>query len=277
MYPKIVRKTVNGIVKQIDKAANYQWYHYPFGKKPLADKTTYLQIAKKAKEKRYEQVDIYEQSTSYAIDKSWLDKLALHTQVVKKKSVICYQHGRLLYSTLRKYIEESKVACVNIIETGTARGFSAMCMSKALSDARTGGKIVTFDVLPHNVKMFWNCIDDLEGEKTREELLYNYSAFLDNYVIFHQGDTQIELPKVQLSRVHFAFLDGTHHYNDVLIEFDAIKYKQKRGDIIFFDDYTPSIFPGVVKAVDEICDKYAYTKQVIQIDSNRGYVIAKKV
>ena len=38
---------------------------------------------KKQKEKFLE-IDILENSTGFKVDKSWLDKLALHTQVVKK-------------------------------------------------------------------------------------------------------------------------------------------------------------------------------------------------
>ena len=49
---------------------------------------------------------------------------------------------------------------INIIETGTVRGFSALCMAKALSDAKFEGSIFTIDVLPHDKKMFWNCAAD---------------------------------------------------------------------------------------------------------------------
>ena len=41
---------------------------------------------------------------------------------------------------------------INIIETGTTE-FSALCMAKALSDAKFEGSIFTIDVLPHD-KMF---------------------------------------------------------------------------------------------------------------------------
>jgi hypothetical protein len=60
-------------------------------------------------------------------------------------------------------------------------------------------------------------------------------------------------------------------------EFFYLKDKQKKGDIIFFDDYTPDLFPGVVKAVDEICEKYNYSKRIITISQQRRYVIAVKL
>ena len=45
----------------------------------------------------------------------------------------------------------------------------------------------------------------------------------------------------------------------------------------FFDDYTPKLFPGFVKAIDEICQKYNYSKEVITIGEQRAYVIAEKL
>ena len=58
---------------------------------------------------------------------------------------------------------------INIVETGTARGFSAICMSKALNDSKNiKGEIHTIDLLPVNKAMYWNIIDDNEKKKTRE-------------------------------------------------------------------------------------------------------------
>lgn len=83
-----------------------------------------------------------------------MDDLALLTQVVIKQSVICYQHGRLLYSTLSQYFAQHPNLSFNILETGAARGFSSLCIAKALHDEQQSGKIITFDVLPHHIKMY---------------------------------------------------------------------------------------------------------------------------
>ena len=42
-----------------------------------------------------------------------------------------------------------------IVETGTARGFSSICMSKALIDQKKSGKIISLDCISHNEKIFW--------------------------------------------------------------------------------------------------------------------------
>jgi len=260
----------------MDRLANYKWYNFPLGNKPRGDIETYKKLAQEVKNKNYPTINNYEQKNGFAINTDWLNKLALHTQIIIKTSEPCYQHGRLLYTTIRKYIQAHQLPQLNILETGTARGFSSLCMAKALQDADTEGKIITFDVLPHNTKMYWNCIDDLDGPKTRAKLLSDYTALINRYIVFHQGNSRIEVPKVYLGRVHFAFLDGAHTYRDVWHEFNYVKDHQKNGDIIFFDDYTQSLFSGVVKAVDEICEKHNYTKKVIAVNLNRGYVIAEK-
>jgi hypothetical protein len=258
-----------------DRMFNKQFYNYPFGSKPHADKEKYIEIWSNAKSKTYTEIDSVEKQYNYAVDSEWLHNLALQTQVVIKGSDICYQHGRLLYAVLCSYISKNLKLDLTVVETGTARGFSSICMAKAIADMKGHGKIVTFDVIPNDTIMYWGCIADHEGPKTRQELLSNYNNLL-NRIIFMQGDTKLQIKKFSSNRVNFAFLDGGHAYEDVMNDFESVHGRQEAGDIIIFDDYTPSMFPGIVSAVDEICSKYNYTKQVVMAHQSRGYVIAVK-
>ena len=61
-----------------------------------------------------------------------------------------------------------------------------------------------------------------------------------------------------------------------MFEFSKIKDAQHTGDIIVYDDYTPSLFPGLVEAIDEICRKYSYSRINLVANDSRGYVIATK-
>lgn len=274
---QFISKIGRSLLVLMDRLSYRFYYKYPFGFTPQGSADMYKNLWFEQKDTKYDSIDEYEKESGYSIDKEWFHNLALITQVVIKKRAPCYQHGRLLYLTLCSIIAQNEYSNVNILETGTARGFSALCMAKALADSAQSGKIITFDVLPHDIKMYWNCIADVSGPKTRFELLKNYKALIENYIIFHQGDTKIELKKIHISRVHFAFLDGEHTYKTVFSEFSFIKDKQFLGDAIFFDDYTPKLFPGVVKAIDEICEVYNYRKNIIRIDNQRGYVIAYKM
>jgi len=249
----------------------------PLTAQPKASREIYQNLARATAGQAYPEIDLFEEITGYAIASEWLHDLALHTQVVIKKSPLCYAHGRVLYSALSRYLD-SIVASepINIVETGTARGFSSLCMARALDDMGRAGKVVTFDILPHRSPIYWNCIDDLERKKSREELLAPWSEMVRKYLVFVQGDTHFMLPSVSIDRVNFAFLDGAHTYPDVLFEFAQIAGSQYTGDVVVFDDYTPSQYPGIVAAVDEICNKYGYSPEKLSAHSGRGYVVAIK-
>jgi hypothetical protein len=263
----------------LDILAYKKWNNQPFSNKPISNKEKYYELWNKASSKNNPEVNQYEKSTGYKIENDWINNLALRTQIVIKKSELNYAHGKILYSSLRKYIakEQANLENVVILETGTARGFSSLCMAKALNDSNISGSILTFDVLPHTKKIYWNCITDhLEGPITRQKLLKPWEYLVNKYIIFHQGYSSIELKKIGFQRVNFAFLDGAHTYEDVFFEFNIIRKYQENGDIIVFDDYNEKLFPGIVKAVNEISDKYGYDKKIIKSFDDRSYVIAKK-
>ena len=125
---------LNKCLISADRVFNKQFYNYPFGSKPHADKNKYIEIWNNAKSKKYAEIDSIEKQYKYAIDSVWLHDLALQTQVVIKGSEICYEHGRLLYAVLCDYISKNLKSNLTIVETGTARGFSSICMAKAMED-----------------------------------------------------------------------------------------------------------------------------------------------
>ncbi len=273
MIRNILRKLVTPLLSD---GVN-PFHDYPFGREPRANREAYLTIWERAKREPYPVIDEYEKKLRFHIEDEWFHALALHTQVVIKESEICYQHGRLLYTTLSDYVHQNGFSHVNILETGTARGFSSLCMAKALKDRNVEGKIATIDPLPHYVSMYWNCIDDLDGVKTRRELISNYSDLTSGYIVFLEGTSKDLLERLELSRIHFAFLDGSHKYEDVAYEYSYILPRQKKGDIIFFDDHQPELFPGIVKAVQELEATNNYGITTIEANSQRGYAIAEKL
>lgn len=257
---------------------NQKWNERPFGDSILASRNDYLAIFDEARQLEFSGVDEVEAELGFAIDRKWLDELALHTQVCVKRykgSRVMYPHGRLLYSILRRYIADNNPEFVQVVETGTAKGFSALCMAKALADSGAEGNVTTIDLLPHARRIIWNAIDDHEGKKTRAELLRPWSE-LTRRITFLQGNTLSMLPNLGLERVNFAFLDARHVAVTVMAEFQAIYPKQHPGDMIFFDDVTPSMFPGVVKAVDRIESKYGYDLQRLIVTDRRGYAWGPK-
>ncbi len=247
-----------------------------FSNKPVATRKYYENIFIEAKSKIFKNLDSFENKKNFKIDKSWLDNLAFHTQIVKKKSTINYQHGRLLYSTLRRYIVEEKIKKINILEIGTARGFSAVCMSKAINDSNIIGKISTIDIIPHTKKIYWNCIDDINGKKTREELLNPWKKELKN-ISFFTGPSSLILKKIKIDKVDFAFIDGMHDYYNVKNELIFLKKRQTIGNIIVIDDYDQNKFEGVVKALTDQNLNKNYKIEILSSDPQRTYAIATRI
>ena len=104
MASKIIIPTIS----KLESLCNSHWYDWPFGYEPLASEVEYLRLAKEARKQTYPEIDKYELNNGFCIDLDWFHELALHTQVVIKESAICYAHGRVLYTTLSKYLYERK-------------------------------------------------------------------------------------------------------------------------------------------------------------------------
>jgi predicted O-methyltransferase YrrM len=247
----------------------------PLAGPPKATRADFLALFDEVRAERHPVSEAIESEFAASIDRDWIDELALHTQIVIKSSMLNYQHGRVIYAVLRDRLLRLGDPDVNvcILETGTARGFSAVCMAKALSDAKQAGSIITLDILPHEKPMYWNCIDDLDGPKSRRALLSPWNGLLDR-IAFVQDETRAFLPRVGLGRINFAFLDASHTYEDVMFEFHTIAARQEDGDVIVFDDVTASHFPGVVEAVEEIGHSHPYDVRQIVVSNQRGYAIA---
>ncbi len=165
---------------------------------------------------------------------------------------------------------------MTILETGTARGFSAVCMAKALRDAKRAGTILTVDVLHAERPILWNSIADTEGPKTRLQLLEPWSDLVEDHVVFLRGDVAIALEQIGVPRIHFAFLDAEHTFDAVQHELAFVAAHQQAGDVIVCDDYTPSEFPEIVRAVDELAATGAYALEPFASSDDRGYAYLER-
>lgn len=240
----------------------------------------YLNLFKNAIENEHPEIDQWVKSIGPDISEEYLRELALTTQVVIKKSPPNWQHGRILYTKLSSYIRQlpqpqTESDTLVVLETGTARGFSAICLSKALGDSGKSGIVISIDKLPHDYKMYWNSVSDSSGKKTRNELLESWSEERER-VHFLTGKSRKVLKILHPSRIHFAFLDGEHTNSAVLGEFRYVSSRQHSGDVIVLDDVTPGMFDGVTQAVDQVKTEGGYKFEFIG-SSSRGYAVATKL
>lgn len=211
------------------------------------------------------------------IDKKFILDLAYTTQVMYKKSEINIDHGRILYAIVSDYISLNSIENLTIVEIGTAKGFSAICMAKALFDNKYPGKIYTFDIIDHSQKVYWNNIYDLNGKTSRRELLTKWEELVSKYIIFISGCSHLNLKRIFFNRIHFAFIDGSHYGHDIEYEFNIISKFQKVGDIIFFDDYNNHNYQSLTLKIDQLCLNLNYSKKIITGKNNRDYLLATKI
>ena len=93
------------------------------------------------------------------------------------------------------------------------------------------------------------CKENLNSLESVSKLLRKYR----NNINLIQGDTNVVLKKIDLSKLDYVFLDGGHSYdtvkNDLEILFNSLKGKKK---IILCDDYgEKSHISEVKKAIDD--------------------------
>ena len=216
----------------------------------------------------------------YLYSKDEIDYIALHLQISIKPSKPNYIHGYVLTSALFKYVKDHSNLDICILETGTARGFSSIIMATVLDEFRVNGCIYTLDNVNTFDKCYLSC--KLNRKISLNECIQPWNDVSNKYINFINGNSRERMKhlKSKFERIHFAFLDGSHDYDDVKYELDYVNNKQLSGDVIVCDDYTPTQFPGICQAIDEFLVKKQYESKIYYSDDgekNRGYVYMKKI
>lgn len=217
-----------------------------------------------------------ETATGYRLDLEWMHELGAETQVIRRPpgDENNYAYGVLLYGALRKRISKlPHDEAVRVLETGTARGFSAVCMARGLQDDGRDGTIITIDLLHAERPILWGSRSDLGGPATRLDLLAPWSDLVNRYVVFLRGRSEIVLEQMGVSRFHFAFFDGAHDYEHLSQELAFIARHQQTGDMVICDDYSPEAFPGVSQAVDEFLAGGNYEGRLFASRPGRGHML----
>lgn len=254
----------------------YREGHFPLAKKPRLSFEAYSSLFEKYKDGVYPEVDDWERQMGFSLNRNWLDKLAFATQVTVKSSELNWQHGRVIYSALRRYLEDfGKKQPVLILETGSARGFSSICLGKAIVDSGSAGTVVSIDLLPPNLEMLWNVASDHSGKQSRMRLLRDWHEELERVVFICQPAGR-EVGRLGIQRVNFAFLDAEHTFDALAQEFRYVSSRQVTGDVIVVDDYSRGVFEGVVRLVDSPEVQQKYDIQIITSNAPRSYAVCTR-
>lgn len=205
-----------------------------------------------------------------AVSMDFFNRLALSTQVTKKASPLNWQHGPTIYRHCLDLLSRlGSKETVFVLDIGSAAGYSAICLAKALEDAERAGVVISLDALAPNQPRFWNRIGDELGPRKRSEVLQEWRSLLER-VLFLQILSPVELPSLGLERIHFAFVDGDHSSETVAKELRFIRERQLAGDQIVLDDISIDSFPELTVLLESQEVRAAYDVKVFG-SASRGY------
>jgi hypothetical protein len=229
-------------------------------------------------------IDAFEQRMGYALDRERLETAARVLACPVKANPPSWQHGRVLYAIARHYLQSFWLDAtgvaddsrrlmkgdgepVSVLDIGTAKGFSALCLQWALNDAGVVGTVTSVDVIDPKDRVSRNTVAECDGLKTLAEIL---APWPEASAIQFAQSTGRQWLTGHTARVHLASVDGKHSYSEVGWEAALLATRQHAGDVIFFDDMQ---IPGVAQAVHELS---GYDVEPIECDARRRYAIARK-
>ena len=195
----------------------------------------------------YPTVDALEARTGYALDRARLDHAAAVLCCPIKAKPPHWQHGRVLYALLRRELE-TIVGAVRVLDIGTSKGFSALCLRWALLDADRQGVVHSVDVMPPGARLRRNTPVELDGLKTLAEILAPWPEARDIVCVESTG---IDWLARHPNRVQVAFVDGKHTTEVVHTEGMLLAGRQETGDLVVFDDCQMPAVRAAVRRLDQ--------------------------
>ena len=142
------------------------------------------------------------------------------------------------------YRQVAATRATQAIEVGMALGISTLCLCDALCrntslETRQRPHLVVMDPFQHG--NIWQGVG----------LAQIRSAGFDDVVQFHERTSQAVLPELAAKdfRIQFAFIDGSHMFDEVLIDFFYLDQMLEIGGVIVFDDVGLQPVNAVVRFV----------------------------
>ena len=204
----------------------------------------YQSIFEAARALEYPDVTAFELRCGYALDRPRLEAAARVLACPLKLHPPHWQHGRVIYAAARKYFDTAQ-AVGSMLDIGTAKGFSALCLTWALIDSDSAAEgIHSIDVIAPLSTVSRNTVADLDGAQTLAQILKPWPEA--GRIQFAQSTGVEYLKRWSGVRWMVAFVDGKHDAHVVRQEGKLLARGQARGDLAIFDDCQIS---GVNQAV----------------------------
>lgn len=237
----------------------------PRAPKPIPPAEEYDRVFALEARQDYDTVTALEARTGYALDRAKLETAARILACPVKAHPPNWQHGRVVYAVTRQRLA-GLTGPVTLLDIGTAKGFSALCLLWALQDAGLAGTVYSCDVIDPLARSQRNTVVECDGLKTLAETL---APWPEAQAIQFAMTTGIDWLSTHRERVHVAFVDGKHTYDCVQREGRLLSKRQEPGDVAIFDDLQSE---GVSIAVNELASGYRLER--IEAHAHRIYAVA---
>lgn len=185
-----------------------------------------------------------------------------------------FNHGVILYTLLNDYIKENNNN-FEILEIGSARGYTSLCMSQAIINNKDKSKILSLDVISNDSKFFQKTY--IGNKKvSRSDILKNFSHELLKNIIFIQADTYSDLEKIAFQNLKFAFIDGEHNFKYLSKELEYCDRFLLKDGMIVVDDYNKEEFNEVIRCVNFFAKNFNYDLKIIKYGKLSNFAILKR-
>lgn len=161
------------------------------------------------------------------------------------------EHGLLLYKLVRALETDNSHT---VLDIGTARGFSAITMARALIDANLEGKVLTVDVIDHQSRLKWH----VEKQDSKDPLVSMYISRAEVWgrwfseeaglVTAISGKSQEVLVNWGFGSIDVAFIDGEHTYEAVKRDLALLDNLMTPEGVIVLDDYHTGMSMGAFRS-----------------------------
>lgn len=215
--------------------------------------------------KEYPVVDAFEARMGFALDRERLESAARVLACPLKNNPPNWQHGRVLYAAARMRFATLVESTCTVLDIGTAKGFSALCLLWAAMDSGIVASVTSVDVIDPDAKVRRNTVAEMTGLKTLRQTLQPWA---ESDAISFQCMTGVDWLKRTRGRIEVAFIDGKHTGEVVAREARLLAGRQQPGDMAIFDDIH---LPDIEKAVNGLSDLYEL--ETLRILPNRAYAI----
>lgn len=227
----------------------------------------YDRVFEAERAREYPVVDAFEARMGFAVDRQRLEQAARVLACPVKNNPPNWQHGRVLYAAARKRIAGMSPGGLTILDIGTAKGFSALCLQWAVNDeagALVGGAVTSTDVIDPDARVRRNTVAEVDGLLTLRETLASWPEAQGIRFLHGTGIDALE----QMGNIEVAFVDGKHTGAVVAQECRLLAEHQEPGAVAIFDDVHLEDVGRAVKGLSAI-----YALETLALLPNRAYAV----